>query len=717
VVADLAALGLVARIEEREIELGHSDRSKTPVEPYLSPQWFVRMADVPGGVRCGTGERSFQAAGLAQAAIDVASGSWKTPSGRTVAFHPDGERYQRTYSAWLAEKRDWCISRQLWWGHQIPVWRAPLTGELLQRLEQHALHMAGEHLCVLVADEHGEPCDLDSTRSLLAATPARQLELQVCSRDLASDAAWEATLTDLGLVRDPDVLDTWFSSALWPLSTLGWPDPASAPIEPGQTPLGGELGADAFRYYYPGSCLVTGRDILTLWVARMVVMGLYLEAEVPFSDVFLHAKILDGRGETMSKSRGNGIDPLEICQRYGTDAMRYVICELQTGAQDVRLPVVAICPHTGTVVQLSEAERGCNDDGSPNLQIYRCPCCGQPFSVYGQLRDIPGARAVYSDRFEIGRAFCNKLWNAARFALINLGDALQFTPCTTETLALEDRWIRSRLAQAIASVDSQLAAYNPAAALSALRDFFWGDLCDWYLELIKPRLRDSARAPLARQVLAYTLDQTLRLLHPFVPFITEVIWEQLGRVAPQRGFTQAASAPELLIHAAWPQPQAGWHDAAVESDIALLQRAIRALRELRARYPEIKPQQPLPAALRCDEATAARLMPLREPLITLVRLSELTLGPTIVPPPHAAVTIDGELELHLGGLFDPVREREKLVKRRDDLLGLIAASERKLANTQFVAKAPAAVVASERDRQADLRTQLAQLEERLLTLA
>ena len=446
VVADLDAQGRLVKVEERETEIGHSDRSKTPIEPFLSKQWFVRMGDVPGGVTFGRDtQKQFSSPGLAQAAIDAANGPWRSASGRKVDFHPDSERYRRSYTSWLGEKRDWCISRQLWWGHQIPVW--------WRRFEDRAelARVAAElpddpRAWVWISDDDGlqHPRGVD-----LAGLPPGPLELQVCLRAEADDATHAAALEALGLARDPDVLDTWFSSALWPFSTLGWPDAAHAPIEPGQRFLGAQgEQPSSLETYYPGSCLVTARDILTLWVARMVIMGLYTQGDLPFTDVFLHAKILDGKGVTMSKSKGNGIDPVDVIEGYGTDAMRYLICDMQTGTQDIRLPVQAECPHCQAVVELAEAKHGKTADGHVNLFTYACTnkTCKREFDVGGKTKELPTAK-VSSDRFKPGRNFCTKVWNAARFALMNVGE-LGFTPLGRDALAPEDRWILSRLTAA-----------------------------------------------------------------------------------------------------------------------------------------------------------------------------------------------------------------------------------------------------------------------------
>ena len=717
VVADLEAQGLLAEVEDRTVEIGHSDRSKTPIEPYLSQQWFVRMGDVEGGVHCGQGtEKSFFTPGLAQAAIDAADGEWSSPSGLKLDFHPDSERYRGTYTAWLAEKRDWCISRQLWWGHRIAVWWRAFGAEQASELAAAAAKLPEDPaaLQVWISDNDGRQHLLEVGLKLAQTHPELgPFELQVCLRDEAADASYAASLEALGLARDPDVLDTWFSSALWPFSTLGWPDPAQAQTLPGQRSLAAAVEhPSSLDFYYPGSCLVTGRDILTLWVARMAIMGLYNLGDLPFTDVFLHAKILDGKGVTMSKSKGNGVDPVDICQRYGTDAMRFVICDMQTGMQDVRLPVQASCPHCQAEVDLGRAKHGRTKDRSVNRFSYLCTekgCKGEFGVVEGPLTEGLALTTIYSDRFLEGRNFVNKLWNAARFALLNLGEELEFRPLTSLDLKPEDRWVLSRLSQTIRAVDAHLQAYNPSAAVGAARDFLWGELCDWYLELIKPRMRDEADAPVARQVLATALDQVLRLLHPFVPFVTEVIWEQLNAQAPQRGVEAPLPPSGLCIQAPWPAPTADWEDSALETEFARLQDVTRALRDLRSKY-NVAPKTQLPGVLRVSGEALASLSELGHHARHLATLSSIEVGAEVNVPSNAATAVAGEVEVFLGDVLDPQKERERLSKEADKLRKAIGASEGKLGNERFVAKAPPEVVEAETKRLSELRAQLEALE-------
>ncbi len=708
VVADLERRGLLEAFEEREYELGVSDRSKTVIEPFLSRQWFIRMGDVPGGVVFGRGtEHEFRGPGLAQAAIDAASGSWRSPTGRMLEFHPDPERYRATYADWLTEKRDWCISRQLWWGHRIPIWSAAGGEETLARAAAALAEICPEDACCRAADAEGGQMTLAEARAALAAAPARgPFEVQVCLRDEAAEDRHAAALEAAGLARDEGVLDTWFSSALWPFSTLGWPDPESAPVGPGQRPLGGGVQS-SLRCYYPGSCLVTGRDIITLWVARMAILGLYCLGDLPFTDTFIHANILDGKGERMSKSKGNGIDPVDIIKRYGADAMRYVLCDMQTGTQDIRLPVQAISPFTGKPVELAKAKHG------RTVFTSLCPETSQEFDVLGTLPDVPQAELI-SDRFEVGRNFCNKLWNAARFALLNL-EGQGFRPLGRGDLLPEDRWILSRLAHATAAVTRQLEKYCPSAALAEAREFFWNELCDWYLEIIKPRLRGAGGREVAGQVLAFVVDQALRLLHPFVPFISEALWERLNGLAPRRGLEAELACGGLLAVAAWPAARGSDRDRELEQDFAQLQDAVRAIRNLRARH-GVSPQRELEAWVKAGGRTRTFLDDLRERIMHLARLSRLEVAEEPEKPALAATSVSGEVEVYVAGLVDPEQERQRLEKQRANLEKQARGLEVKLANESFLARAPAHIVEAERRRLQELSAELQKVVESLSRL-
>lgn len=706
IVADLEQQGLLESIEDREIEIGHSDRSKTPIEPYLSKQWFINMGDIKGGILCGAGtEKQFQAPGLAQAAIDAIDSNYKSPSGRRLTFFPDHIRYGGTYHNWLDEKRDWCISRQLWWGHRIPIWHANFSAAELRDIYNKLPAMTDQDIWIWIADADGRLFDCKDLESLSAEG---RFDLLVSLRDKDAEDKYASQLETTGLIQDPDVLDTWFSSALWPFSTLGWPDPETAIVDKGQRPLGSvEDYEDCLQFYYPGSCLVTGRDIITLWVARMMVMGLYILGDVPFTDSFIHANIQDGKGERMSKSKGNGIDPEDIIDKYGADAMRYVLCEMQTGTQDIRLPVQALSPYTGEMVDLATAKHG------RTIFTYICPSSGKEFDVLGTMPDLPMAK-IFSDRFDVGRAFCTKLWNAARFALINLGEH-RFSPLSLEELQTEDRWILSRLSRVITRVTEQLYAYNPSAAIGTAREFFWSELCDWYLEYIKPRFQEEASAKIARSVLSVAIDQVLRLFHPFVPFITEVLWERLAAQCPQRGIDSPIPIQELLIAAQWPQPNPEWEDKQVESDFELIQDIIRSIREQRAHY-NVSPNKLIDAHIKANGQSADIIQRLKSLILHMGRLSSLEVSADIDRPGSAAVQVLGDLEIYLFGLIDPAKERARLQKQQETIRRDIEKAQSRLTNENFLQRAPADVVEAEKKKMKELQAQIELINKNLESL-
>lgn len=730
VIGDLEAQGFMEAIEDREIEIGHSDRSKTPIEPYLSKQWFIKMDDVTGGILCGAGtDKEFNAAGLAQAAIDAIGREYKSPTGRRLTFYPDHIRYGGTYANWLGEKRDWCISRQLWWGHRIPIWEGSFSHEELQTAVETLPAAASDQISVWITDKEGRLYSPDELPPSSGREDSR-FDLLVCLRDETATQTYAAQLEAAGLVQDPDVLDTWFSSALWPFSTLGWPDPETAQVDDGQRSLGsgGSSGPDtvpsqknrtyenqperslpdALSYYYPGTCLVTGRDIITLWVARMQVMGLYLLGDVPFTDCFIHANIQDGKGERMSKSKGNGIDPEDIIEKYGADAMRYVLCDMQTGTQDIRLPVQAVSPYTGELVDLAKAKHG------STIFTYICPGSGKEFDVLGTMPDLPMAKII-SERFDIGRSFCTKLWNAVRFALINLGEH-SFTPLTREQLAPEDRWILSRLSRVIATVTEQLRAYNPSAAIGTAREFFWSELCDWYLELIKPRFKEEASAPTARSVLSLALDQVLRLFHPFVPYITEVLWESLGAQCPVRGLQDPLPESGQLISASWPELLPELEDKQIEAEFDFVQGVIRSIRELRSRY-NVPPSKKIEGLIRIDGEPADILKRLQHLVIHMGGLSSLEMSPQLARPSSAVSQVFKGLEIHLAGLIDPEQERARLQKKRARLDKDLANARDRLENENFIKRAPEHVVAAEKQKLEEISAQLELIDKNLEDLS
>jgi len=650
VVQAMEELGFSDGVEERAIDLAHSDRSKTPIEPCLSDQWFVKMDD------------------LAQAAIDAVD------DGR-VTFFPT--RYAKTYLDWLGEKRDWCVSRQLWWGHQIPIWYCR-TCEL-QDLE--AAFGQRDDVCWHEDQENGG--------------------WLVCAEtDLSGDELGDSHQ----LVQDEDVLDTWFSSALWPHSTLGWPE-----------------STESLDYFYPGSVLVTSRDIITLWVARMVLTGLYNMGDIPFSHVCVHPKILDGFGQTMSKSKGNGVDPMDLIDRYGADAVRFTIASFAGETQDIRLPVGYECPECGHVTAQELKHQQATPSGSEKPRV-DCGGCGKAWQYtspwYDPDEGEPVARMV-AERFEAGRNFCNKFWNAARFAMLNLegyepGRLPGFLD--TDGLAIEDRWILSRLARTAAQVTSCLDRYQFDQATRTIRDFTWNEFCDWYLEMVKPRLQDGETDPVARgiaqRVLVGVLDALLRLLAPTTPFIAEELWQRLAEVAPERGLPEPGPVAESIMRAEWLDLPEQWQDEALEGRFERLQEIIVAVRNVRSTY-NIPRSTQLSLSVRCSDRVVDDLEAVAGQFLNLSNTELMALGPDVSQPAGAASFALGEADgyIDLEGIVDREAERDKHVKERGKLTGMITGHEKKLANENFVSKAPAEVVDGVRETLAGLREQLERVDD------
>ena len=642
VVADLEAAGQLEQVEDRLIELAHSDRSKTPIEPYLADQWFIRMDE------------------LAEPALDaVRSGKLKIVP----------ERYAKSYLDWLSEKRDWPVSRQLWWGHRIPIWHVTGVGE-----EAIAAAFAGRSTVAWQPD--GTATDSEGRGDWFVCTSDESLGVE--------------SIDGRPIVQDADVLDTWFSSALWPHSTLGWPEP---------TP---ELAT-----FYPGSALLTSRDIITLWVARMVIMGVFDTGALPFREVYIHPKILDRYGETMSKSKGNGVDPLDVIDALGADALRFGMTTLATETQDVRMPVEFQCPACEARIEQTVQNRI-----QPRIE---CPKCRKPFRTQWASSEadlaLPRGPAL-SERFEAGRNFSNKLWNATRFVLMNLEgfQAGVLVGGDGNLVALEDRWLASRLASVTTEVNRATDEYRFADAARVLYAFAWDEFCSAYLELCKSRLADPATQDQARSMLLLALDTILRLLHPIMPFVTEEIWQHLGAVAPGRRLPwDGGEAPsESIMMAKWPEPPSAWVDRRTEEQFGTFLGVVGAIREIRSRQ-NVPPKTRLKVVIRSSRPTADLLSPMQGAIESMAAADLVAVGPDALGAAGAATASAAgcELFVDLADLIDVGAEIARLARENEKLAGLIAAKKAKLGDEKFAARAPANVVQKERE-------QLAEMEERLV---
>lgn len=680
VVARMDELGHLEKVEDRVIPLMHSDRSKTPIEPYLSDQWFVQMDH------------------LAQSAMDAVE------DGR-VRFFPN--RYTKTYLDWLSEKRDWCISRQLWWGHRIPVWSV-VAGEGSERLT--ALQAFGATIAddetIVLPDEY-------AGRLAARFAPGLQTgeELILVCVDGGNEEL-EQSLCEAGFVQDEDVLDTWFSSALWPHATLGWPNLDQNPPVAGESAAERQSPNQVLPYFYPGSVLVTSRDIITLWVARMVLTGLYNMGDVPFGHVYIHPKILDGLGQTMSKSRGNGVDPLELIDKYGTDAVRFTIASLCGETQDVRLPVGYECPHCEAVTPQTKEHQEMRPMGGPNPSI-RCGKCKEQFqfpSPWFTPDEGAAVARIVSERFDYGRNFCNKLWNACRFAFMNL-EGYEAASVSDADLTVEDRWILSRLATTIRDVTVMLERYQFDQATRAVREFTWNEFCDWYLEMLKPRFRNEQARPGAQRVLVVVVDNLLRMLHPFAPFITEELWHKLNEVAPERGLRNPATHSESVMIASWPDPELVHIDEALERRFERLQQTIAAVRNVRAVY-RIAPGAQLRLFMRCEPEVAEQLQAVAEQFDFLSKTMLEAAGVDISRPAGAASFSLGDADgyIPLEGLIDREAEIARQTKEAAKLKKFIAGHQGKLNNKGFMENAPERVIAEIRETLAGLQSQLDSVE-------
>jgi valyl-tRNA synthetase len=565
VLADFEKAGLLEKIEQHHHSVGHCGRCQTMVEPEVSKQWFVKVAP------------------LAEAAIKAVT------DGRVIIVP---ERFTKVYLNWMENIRDWCISRQLWWGHRIPVWYCQKCGEMAVAVD--------------------EPL--------------------VCSHCGSKD-----------IVQDPDVLDTWFSSALWPHSTLGWPD-----------------DTEDLRYFYPTSVMETGYDILFFWVARMIMMGLEDTGDIPFHIVYLHGLIRDEKGEKMSKMRGNVLNPTDAIEEYGTDALRFAVTTGTSPGNDIN-----IGPH----------------------------------------------------RLEAGRNFANKMWNAARFVFQSLeanpiesGMLAKLT--TKRTGTIDDRWILSRLNHLVLSVDELMSNFQFGEAERQIHDFFWGEFCDWYIEMAKIRLSRSDSSPLP--VLAFVLETTLRLLHPFMPFITEELWQDLRQRLPEGSLDSAS-----IIIAPYPVADKKFIDTEAERVMESVIEIIRSIRNARAEH-KVAASKWIEARIYAEELQAAissqseaiEALAKARPLAVLGRKQRQAKDEKAL----IMVLKEAEVVLPWASMVDLAAERQRLEGEISTVEREIDRLEQRLKDKAFVAKAPAAVVDKERgklqaftDKLVRLRQELAQL--------
>jgi len=640
---------LLEDVREYTHEVGHSYRSHVPIEPYLSDQWYIAVKKPIEHLKEKFGDGLIE--GTDVPVNSLAGLALKPLLDGRLRFIP--ERYAKTYQSWLENLRDWPISRQLWWGHRIPIWTYALEEwdkeEITKRDDRclHLIHDLGEKYPDETAVQN--KTDKDFSEYPIPSDGV----LRVCvkqNRDI------EKQLEQAGFEEDPDVLDTWFSSALWPFSTMGWPD---------DTP---EL-----KTFYPGDVLCTARDIITLWVSRMVMMGQYCVGDIPFSDVYVHAMIQDGEGRRMSKSLGNGIDPLVVISSHGADAMRFTLASMATQTQDVRMPVV-------------------------------------------QMTLPDGRTANTSPKIDIGRNFCNKLWNASRFALMNL-EGIEPGKFDKKKMTVEDKWILSRLAKTIAETTESLDEFKYSEPLTEIYRFFWNDFCDWYLEWAKFRMRDKQQKPITQNVLAFVLDQTVRLLHPFVPFITEGIFQKLNEVVPVRKLEGliAAKKAEALVVAEWPNKIDLLIDEEAEGQILTIQKPIRAVRDIKNKYNIAHTTKPATSA-RTSVQVAGILNENSELICCLAGVKEFAAGPDVVKPQNAATAIIDDIQVYVHDVIDVEAERRRLKKQKEQVEKAKKGVEAKLRNENFLSKAKPQVVAQARERLAQLAEQLKTLEKNLSQL-
>ncbi|MFP4695261.1 valine--tRNA ligase [Thiohalospira sp.] len=608
-VADLDAAGLLASTEAHTLTVPRGDRSGAVIEPFLTDQWFVDLT------------RQTTADGRTGGHARITEPAINAVRDGDIRFVPGN--WDRTYYNWLENIQDWCISRQLWWGHRIPAW-------------------------------------YDAAGNVYVG------------HDEAAVRAENGLGDDVALTRDEDVLDTWFSSALWPFSTLGWPEET-----------------EDLATFYPTSVLVTGFDIIFFWVARMIMMGVYFMGDVPFREVYIHGLVRDAHGQKMSKSKGNVLDPIDLIDGIDADSL------VEKRTYGLMQPEKA-----------AAIERATREEFPDGIPAFGTDALRFTFAALASRgRDI---------NFDLGRVqgyrnFCNKLWNAARFVLMNTEGADCGAAGGEVELSAADRWIISRLQATEAAVDEALAAYRFDHMAEAVYDFIWHEYCDWYLELAKVVLNDPEASEAARRgtrrTLVRVLETTLRLTHPLMPFITESIWQSVAPVAGIQG--------ETIQYRPWPEPDPDRRDPEAEADLDWLQRVILGIRQIRSGM-DIAPGKPLPVVLADGDATDRERVARHAPAIRgVARVESLTWLAEGEEQPEAATALVGDLKIlvPMAGLIDRDAELarlDKAIEKADQDLGR---ARGKLENPNFVEKAPAEVVEKEREKVAEMENNLAGLRE------
>ncbi len=568
---------LLADVKPYTHSVGHSYRSHVPIEPWLSSQWYVAVTD--DRLR-GSALRAQDPSQSPDLPNDVKARN-KDDGDGGLTFFP--ERYAKTYYSWHEGIRDWCISRQLWWGHQIPVWvRTVETNEI--ELEANAIDSA-------IADSEwvrrGAAHKIRRTEEGLieesiCVPPQSTLQRLERSEDI-SESELIDLLEEQGFERDPDVLDTWFSSALWPLSTMGWPWPEDFSETEG-----------LLDFYNPTSVLSTAREIITLWVSRMVMFNRYfLNGRLPFKDVFIHAMVQDGHGQKMSKSLGNGVDPRDIIFSHGADAMRFTLVQMTTDTQDVRMPVEMVCPHSGIPFEPKFVRTEAGHLVAAPIQVSPQDESKQMISAYGAAsgvaepsEQIPLARNT-SSKFDLGRNFANKLWNATRFALNRIDEEL-VTNIDLTNRPFIDKWIFARLDETTRKLEESIEKYQFNNFADTLYDFVWHDVCDRYLEAVKPSIDSD---PEQQMVLANLLNAVLRILHPVCPFVTEALWTHVRQAT--RSSIDGVELPdaEILATASWPKLKINKSiSPSLISDFNSADQLVSLIRSTRAEQ-KVKPKQ------------------------------------------------------------------------------------------------------------------------------